>query len=230
MAYNLNATDLVYDFIVDKIRSREWASGSKIWSEIELCRQIGVSRTAVRQAIEKLAALSVLSKVHGSGTYVQSFQQSSLSGLPFFQMEVGDILMLLEFRLFFEVGNVQMFIDRASDEEIAALEDNYIRMCENAANQDRFYYFDNEFHNMIAKGTENAYAIKVSNTFFEVMEQSQLGLYNSLGPQLGVEWHGRILEHIKKRDKELASIYMRRHIELNIKSLKDNLEKQKQGV
>jgi len=226
MSYNLNATDFVYDLIVNKIVSREWLPGSKIWSETKLCRQTGVSRTAVRQAIEKLAALSVLSKVHGSGTYVQSLQESSLSGLPFFQMEIGDILMLLEFRLYFEVGNVQMYIDRATDEDIAALEKNYASMCESAANSDRFYFLDNEFHNMIAEGTRNTYSIKVSNTFFEAMELSQLGLYKNLGPQFGLEWHGYILEFIKKRDKELASIYMRRHIELNIKALQDKTAKQ----
>ena len=224
MAYNLNATDMVYDFIVDRIRSGVWPPGCKIWSEIELCGHLGVSRTAVRQAIEKLATMLVLTKIQGSGTYVQNARDSSLSGLPFFQMEAEDILKLLEFRRYFEPGNVTMFIKNASSEEIEALEQNYVLMCESRDTPDRFFFYDNEFHNMIAKGTKNPYAIKVSDTFFIAMESSQFGLYCNLGPRLGVEFHRYILEYIKKRDAELACIYMKRHIDMNMSALIEKVE------
>lgn len=223
MPYNLNATDMVYDLIVDKIRSGEWTPGSKIWSEIELCRNAGVSRTAVRQAIEKLSALSVVSKVHGSGTYVNTLQTSSLSGLPFFQLAESDILSLLEFRQHFEVGNVKMFIERAEDEDIALLSANYTSMCDNQHNSDRFYCLDNEFHNIIAKGSKNPYVIKVADSFFDIMQGGQLGLYQNLGPHIGVEYHGYILDAIQRRDRELAAIYMRRHIEMNVKALRERI-------
>lgn len=219
MAYNQNATDTVYEFIVKKIRSNVWPPGSRIWSEAKLCQETGVSRTAVRQAVEKLSALSVLSKVHGSGTFVMSAQTSSISGLHFFQLEKQDILDLLEFRNYFEMGNVQMFIDRADEHDIDMLEKNYIAMCENSHNQELFFQLDNDFHNMIAKGSKNSYSIKVADTFFEVMASAQRGLYVNLGPQIGIEFHKIILEHIKNRDKELASLFMKRHIEANIKAL-----------
>ena len=227
MAYNLNATEMVYDFIVDKIRTNEWPPGSRIWSESELCRETGVSRTAVRQAVEKLSALSVLSKVHGSGTFVTSAQTSSLSGMPFFQLEHQDILDLLEFRLHFEIGNVEMFIERANVDDIRRLEENYIAMCENAGNKALFYHLDNEFHNMIAKGSKNYFSIKVALSFFEAMESAQHGLYVNLGPQRGIEFHQLILEHIKNRDKELATLFMKRHIEENARALREKLAAQK---
>ncbi len=223
MAYNLNATDMVYDFIVDKIRSGAWAPGKKIWSELELCQHTGVSRTAVRQAIEKLSALSVVSKKHGSGTYVNSIQTSSLSGLPFFQLDAASILSLLEFRQFFEVGNVQMFIEHADQKDAARLEQNYDEMCQHSHNPDKFFYLDNEFHNIIAKGTKNPYVIKVADSFLDILQGAQRGLYQNLGPQIGVEYHGYILEYIQKRDRELASIYMRRHIEMNVKALRERI-------
>ena len=230
MAYNLNATEMVYDFIVEKIRSNEWPPGSRIWSEAELCRETGVSRTAVRQAVEKLSALSVLSKVHGSGTFVMSAQTSSLSGMPFFQLEQQDILALLEFRQYFEVGNVQMYIERADENDIASLEQNYIEMCENRHNQETFFQLDNEFHNMIAEGSKNTYSIKVADAFLEAMASAQWGLYVNLGPDIGVEYHKVILEHIKNRDKELASIFMKRHMEANIMALRQKMNHSPQEV
>ena len=223
MAYNLNATDMVYDFIVDKIRSNEWPPGSRIWSETELCRVTGVSRTAVRQAVEKLAALSVLSKVHGSGTYVMSVETSSLSGMPFFQLSRDDVISLLEFRRFFEMGNVEMFIDNADENDIRRLEENYREMCANTENKDKFYYLDNEFHIIIAQGSKNPYVLKVADSFFEALESAQWMLNVNLGPQRGVEYHGYILDLIKKGDRELAPIYMKRHMEENIRAIKEKL-------
>ncbi|MGE5553568.1 MAG: GntR family transcriptional regulator [Betaproteobacteria bacterium] len=60
----------IRDIIQEKITTNEWAPGTKIPSERELCDLIKVSRTTVRQAINSLVHEGVLVRVPGKGTFV----------------------------------------------------------------------------------------------------------------------------------------------------------------
>ena len=63
--YKNQASEIAYDYIVDQIRSGIWKPGDKIATEVQLVESIGVSRVAVREAIERLVTMSVLNKVRG---------------------------------------------------------------------------------------------------------------------------------------------------------------------
>jgi GntR family transcriptional regulator len=58
------------DILLKKIYSGEWAYGSKIPSEGELCRQYDISRMTVRLAVNELARLGYLYRRQGKGTFV----------------------------------------------------------------------------------------------------------------------------------------------------------------
>ena len=60
MSYSSNASQRALNYITDNIRTGHWAAGSKIETEDTISEKLGVSRTAVRQAIEKLSTLAVL--------------------------------------------------------------------------------------------------------------------------------------------------------------------------
>jgi GntR family transcriptional regulator len=53
-----------------RIGRGEYPAGSKIPSESELCRELGVSRVTVREALRELVRADMLVKVHGKGTFV----------------------------------------------------------------------------------------------------------------------------------------------------------------
>lgn len=53
-----------------RILTGQYAPGSKIPSESELCRDLAVSRVTVREALRALVRADMLVKVHGKGTYV----------------------------------------------------------------------------------------------------------------------------------------------------------------
>ena len=221
MAYTNNATDEVFNFIVEKIRSGEWKPDAKIWSEKKLCETLGVSRVAVRQAINKLTTMSVLRKIQGSGTYVEETDKFSLLGLPLLTLNMGSILSLLEFRRSFDSNNVALFIQRASEEEIEELEKNYENMVNSADDAVKFHYYDYEFHYIIARGTKNPFIIKVYDIFMNILENHQRLLYRSTGPQIGIQYHKDILKNIKERNSELASIYTKQHIDVGIERCKE---------
>ena len=219
MAYSNNAADAVYNYIVDKIKDGEWLPGSKIATEAQLCKELDVSRIAVRQGIEKLAALSVLRKAQGSGTYVEHFEKSSILGLPFYANNKENVLSILEFRRMFDSYNAELFINKCTQAQIDELEQNYSCMKNSVDDMEKFRLLDNEFHSLIAKGTKNAIIMQISNLFTDVLSNHQTYLYQNVGPEHAIEYHGLILECIKQKNFELASIYSRIHIENSIKKL-----------
>lgn len=213
MKYQNNAMMKVYDFITEKIKSKEWTYGDKIWTEAEFCAHLKVSRVSVRQAIEKLVTMSILRKVQGSGTYVENADKHTIMAMNIFHFSAEDLLNILNFRLYFEAGNARMFIAHADEEDYEALENALAIMQEEGTkHSDRYYYHDNQFHSIIARGTKNPFVEKISELVAETLVQHQHSIHSMIGSTIGIGHHERILRHIKARNAEAASIEMQHHI------------------
>ncbi|MBR1821046.1 MAG: FadR family transcriptional regulator [Clostridia bacterium] len=215
MSYSMGATDHALDYICQRIRSGEWAEGSKIPTEDQLCAQLDMSRIAVRQAIEKLASLSVLTKIQGSGTYVNADKDVSIMGLIYFPVTKERLLTVLEFRRMFDPYNTQLFINSATPEELARLEENYRNMeaAGRAGREAEFHRFDHEFHDLIARGTHNMMFVKLSEMLTELLMYYQSEEKHNLGFDHALKYHKLILEAIQEKNEELAFIYCRIHID-----------------
>lgn len=66
------ASDIVYDLIRNKLVTGEWPCNSKIMSEAEIAKATGVSRSSVREGIDRLVKAGVLVRRQGDGTYVRN--------------------------------------------------------------------------------------------------------------------------------------------------------------
>jgi DNA-binding GntR family transcriptional regulator len=60
----------IHELIRHRISKGEYARGTQIPSENELCRELGVSRVTLREALRKLVREHMLVTVPGKGTYV----------------------------------------------------------------------------------------------------------------------------------------------------------------
>jgi len=60
----------IHHLLRHRITTGEYAPGSKIPSESELCRELAVSRVTVREALRELVTADMLVKAHGKGTFV----------------------------------------------------------------------------------------------------------------------------------------------------------------
>ena len=204
-----------YDYIVEQIRVKNWTPGQKIMSEMELCSTLNISRVSVRQALDQLSAVGLLVKKHGSGTYVAKLKATSAidSLIPLILVEKEELLMLLEFRQSFESSNVSFFIDNANEADIMGLKETYDVMINNIDNPEAFYLADFRFHHLIAEGTRNLFVIRISNILTEIMKSHQAHLYESVGPSIGLSFHKKLIEAIEEKDKEMAALLMKRHIQ-----------------
>lgn len=216
-------SDKVFNYVLDNIKSSEWTPDTKIMSENEMSDKLNVSRVSVRQAFEKLDALGLIVKKQGSGTYINSFDEVTHYGskTPIMTIEDGDMLSLLHFRKFFEYGSVSMFIERCTEEEIALLEEK-VRIMDATSDPIVFGEMDFEFHSIIAAGTKNPVVQKVYDIMIEIFKGHQVLLNKRIGSSIGREYHEQILNAIKAKDTELASILMLRHIEAAIQEFELN--------
>lgn len=221
VAHNNKASDLVYDFIIEMIQEGKWVTDTRIWPETKLAKELHVSRVAVRDAVQRLSAMSILRKVQGSGTYVEGVNMNTLveTLAPIAGISDEDLMDIMEFRLSFECGNVVLFIENATNEEIFQLEDTYKRMVLHKDSLEVFHKADWEFHNIIAKGTRNSFVSQINEICRNVLVAQHKQIGHSIGTAVGIEDHANILKHIKERDVELAKIYMERHLKRIIKSM-----------
>ena len=216
MSYSGQASNQVFDYITGNISSGKWVPGTKIATEEQLGDALGVSRIAVRQAIEKLSALSVLKKVQGSGTYVNSFEDASLMGLEYYPPTQETMLTVLEFRRMFDPYNTELFIRNATPDELKALEESFEQMVQAQDDPVQFQSCDNAFHNLIAEGTHNAVIRQISHTLTKLLMRHQTLRYDDCA----AKWHAMILDAIRSKEEELVHIYAKIHIDNSIRVLR----------
>jgi len=223
---NCTASSLVLEFIKGKLGSGEWKKGDKIFTETQLMETVGVGRPAVREAIEQLVAVHVLTKIQGNGTYVnESSINPMLSQLiPYLLFDEYDALTVLEFRKIIEPECIKMFIETQTAEEITELDNCIFEMQKSEfKDNEKFYKADFQFHIIVVKGTQNPLVAKIMDILKEVFFSYQYTSNQAIGPKTGLEEHRQVLRAIKMRDKELASLLMRRHIERSERDMKDFL-------
>ena len=77
-----NATDQIYMQLLDMIFTGSWSAGSKIPSEAELSKQFGVSRVPVREALQRLNAMGIITSQQGRGAFVNAAPSSDILRIP----------------------------------------------------------------------------------------------------------------------------------------------------
>jgi DNA-binding FadR family transcriptional regulator len=218
-----STSDIVYKAIEKKILDQDWRPGEKISSEKQLSLEFGVSRVSVREATEKMVALNVLSKKQGGGTFVNELSASIyLNGLiPMILLEKDNLMDILEFRRVLEVESAKMCAERRDEKIVEKLEECYQEMCLHQNKSKSFSYADYNFHMTIARGTGNSLIIKINSILTDLWKFHQIELNKFLGPKGGVHEHKKILDAIRDGDSELASLYMKRHIDRTINEINE---------
>jgi len=215
----------VYNYIVEKIKTKQWVPNAKIMTEKELCQELGVSRVSVRQALDQLVAQGLLTKRQGAGTFVANIDAAGyMSSLaPLILLDKKDFIPLLEVRIYLESGNVALFVQNYSEEEYDKLQYYYKEMKKSVRDISKFYIADFNFHDVIAKGTKNIFVKKISSVLNEILRMHHALLSKSIGPEIGIKYHAALLSAIKRKDSELAELLMRRHIEEALEAYKKSI-------
>ena len=153
--------------IRDEIKNPEYKKGKKLPNEVDLAKQLGVSRSTMRQAINKLVYDGLLVRRKGIGTVVADVAISSMARnwLSFSQEMKAMGIEVKNYELF--IGWVKppedicLFFDIKDDQKILKLE----RLRGNTERP--FVYFISYFHPRVGlKGNED-----FSRPLYEILEK-----------------------------------------------------------
>ncbi len=192
-----NTSKIVFDMIEQKLLSQEWKPGMKIDSETKIANDLGVGRSSVRESIDRMIVLGILSRKQGGGTYVNHLSTATYLNdlIPIILLDHPNILDVIELREVLETACIRMFVERCTDAMIDQLEETYVEMLEHRQDEDgrKFAEADNRFHVIIGKGTENAMFTKLTDILTKLLIFYQKETFRNIGVKKSPEEHRAII-------------------------------------
>lgn len=158
---SLSRLEVVLDHIKHQIAEGTLQPGAQLPPELELARELGVSRTPVREAIKVLAAAGVVEVRHGHGTFVANGAQASLGQLLLFEIYLKDTTpqKLMELRTIFERSAAELAAQRRTPEDLQAMRNAIERLRTlvevEPLDFDATLEADLDFHRAIYRATKN---------------------------------------------------------------------------
>jgi len=191
--------------------------GDKLPGERELAARLGVSRTVVREAIRVLADRGLLKVKQGCGTYVCDLSAKDAAaplGLLLKMRKCPDTAEhLTEVRRTIEVDIAGYAAERATQEDIAALEEHLALMQTQTDDPDAYAEHDLAFHMALAKATRNPYYDLLIQALAALLSETiQLTMIAPEATTAGTRHHNRLLAAIKTHSADEARQAMRDHL------------------
>ncbi len=213
-----------YLCIQRKIATGELVAGSAI-SELDLAKELGSSRTPIREAISQLVAGGLLEQNQGGGVFVVELTRESII----------DIYELREALEMYAVGKVaRLGLLKATEREqlqkyvnaILALKNELLKSGEaalNAEQMNRFIAADFSFHALLIGMSQNARIHKVVNETRLLMRIFSLRRpsHNGAGLDRIYQQHDELLDAIERQDGPTTVKIISDHIQ---GSLRERLE------
>ncbi len=210
---------LVTDQIETMIRDRRLCEGDQLPNERELCRQFGVSRTVVREAIAWLSAKHLVEVRGGAGGGIvvcaptAENVSSSLSLLLGLEHDPHQYIKVLEVRRLLEVEIVALAAERRTDADLDKLAAILAAHEQVQDDRQRLVELDLAFHVAIAGATQNELFVILLDSLRGIsLSVRHLGYSTPGNPQRALRYHCAILEQIKAGNKKGARDAMLSHL------------------
>lgn len=216
------SVDRVSQVIVDQIklliRDGRLQPGDRLPSERELCQRFGVSRVTVREALRVLEASGLLTirvGAHG-GAFLTSPTTERLSEGLADLISVSSLTAanVTEARIIIELGILPLAVERATDDDIAAL---FAMVDEAKSALDAGTYtidMSAAFHIRVAQCTHNpAIAMLVQSFHGPLLMSLAESHQNAPMDDRGVNEHRRLAQAIKNRDLDTARKIATTHLD-----------------
>jgi len=236
---NRSLAGRIVDTLRDMVESGKLTPGEQLPPERELAVQLGVSRTALREALHTLAALGLVEARHGRGVFVigssvqAAAQRLSLTignqnGQAGQQENVARIRELFEIRRVLEGSAAEWAAQRATDEQIAEMRavlvtDHEIRTAD-SPDFTLINELDGRLHALIAASTTNRTLMLLMSV---LLDELSLARSNSLMLSERITrslyQHEALVEAIASHDTMNAHIAMVEHINDVERTILDNI-------
>ena len=217
-------TQRAFEEIAEQIRgelvSRRLRAGDRLPAERALAEQFGVSRNTLREALRSLenSGLLRLQKGATGGAFVrESTGDAIITGLrDMFHLGAIQPEHLTEARVMIESIAVRVACERATPEDIDALNAN-IALAEGNARENSGDFYGQadvhlEFHRILARATKNPVMVIVMEALVDVMQHFIHAIGQKRNPWV-IPSRRRFMKHFAAGDSDAAVAEMEQHLE-----------------
>lgn len=192
--------DIVFEKLRDMILSGEIKQGNPM-NTMELSRRLGVSRTPIREAINRLASIGLVEKIAYKGSFVR-------------KLSVKEVIEIYYIRAALAGVSARLAIKNLTEEDKKQL----LRLCEEMETavakkqHDLMLEKNHSLHSIIYKAAQSPRLETLVLQFYDQSEQ-----YRALGLELPGRYeeicreHRLIVDAVVKGDKDMAEHYAREH-------------------
>ena len=213
-------SDEVFDRLKALITSGELQPGDAMPSERDLMERLGVGRPAVREAMQQLSNMGLLTISHGERAKVRHptaksiFQQVDAAAHLMLSTSPASLEHLKQARRFFERGMVREAAAKATSAHIAGLRETLELQRAKLGDADAFIAADMRLHSQIAAITGNPLFEAVSEAMLGWLKQYHTEMLIWTGKEnLTLAEHEEIIEQIAARDPDAAERSMIKHLD-----------------
>lgn len=204
--------------IRDLINLKNLEPGDKLPSERMLSEKFEVSRSNVREAIQRLEFYGLLKSIPQSGTFVANIGIVALNGMieDILRLDTPDFKSLVETRILLELKTVKLAALRRTDEDLKHIKQALEAYNAKVLNGEDAVQEDLLFHLAIAKAsgnsTINTFMLSITPEIITNFEKYHVCDDNL--SHLGIKEHTDIYEAIKKQNPQLAKEQMKIHFKM----------------
>lgn len=206
------AIQKIYDLII----SQDLKEHDKLPPERQLSEMLGISRNSLREAIRVLDMLGIVRVDQGSGMVIDASRVSDsvTMHLSFALLINRDKLNeLFEARLVVEAECADLAAQRATPDEIAAMQLAYADLVASRADRAKGIQCELTLHKLVAKAAHNSVLEEILLSLSQVLRESRETTVPTSGiTSSTIEFQKKIVVAIARHDNSLARALMYEHI------------------
>ena len=198
---DLTLKDKIYELLKDSVIRHRFQPGERLLDQ-EIADNLGVSRTPVREALNRLGAEGLVSIIPRRGVFVTD-------------LSTKDIQDLYQVREVLEVLAIQLAVPLLTDEDFAQLEQisDAFKAALDRDDHMTCFELDREFHDKLAELSGNAKLKEVNEQLGGSIQISRWQhCQDGSRHRVSFEEHEAIMDALARRDADLASSLIRDHI------------------
>jgi GntR family transcriptional regulator, transcriptional repressor for pyruvate dehydrogenase complex len=214
-----SAPEMVAEQIIRKITAGELMPGSRLPSQRDLARMLGVGRSSVREAINALVVMGYLEPQQGKGTFIKTDLPGTDPGMEKLKraFSASSIFDLMEARALLECRSAALAAERADTEQIKKLKSIMKAVAATQKEYSIFLEADIRFHAAVAEASGNGVLRELTKLVLDKVVAHHNRLKTALLPpayrERSIRTAANVIEAIEIGDADTASHWMAEHLD-----------------